>query len=546
MNSATARRILSALNPTVNFQVGDIRRLPLFRLGGADEIFRTLDAAFSQHESHREGSVEFRRPGPSSWSQTQRWAQHAVDRPESAPLPTYVEELDREPPTAHVSFALGVALGRFGADGSGTVDAATANLSHALPAGVCFLDGTLDAADLTDSLGHPACAFLRSTLAERGPAIDADTDLRTWLRLQFFGDVHKGMYENRPIHWPLSSKNRTFVAWVNIHRMNDSTLRVLLADHLEPTKKRLDGELIDLRAARDGADKKAAKAAEKRFAVVQKAREELEQFIVDVEACAERGAPITDASCKPRERDARYAPDLDDGVMINSAALWPLLEPQWKDPKKWFKELSNAQGKKDYDWSHLAMRYWPKRVDEKCKADPSLGVAHGCFWRYHPARAWAWELRLQDEIGPDFRIEEKAYDPFGTGEKATDVEHRARYLSEHAIAALEAIEKEGVRRARKKKKPQAELTLLDAGLWTTHPDECWALELRCSEKQGVEFFLLAPDEDKARKAFIKHNAAEVAKRQQLVSKLQPLMLLSDDEEEADEAESSDDDEEAAE
>jgi hypothetical protein len=65
--------------------------------------------------------------------------------------------------------------------------------------------------------------------------------------------------------------------------------------------------------------------------------------------------------------------------MINSAALWPLLEPQWKDPKKWWKELATAKGKKDYDWSHLAMRYWPTRVDAKCQEDPSLGVAHGCF-----------------------------------------------------------------------------------------------------------------------------------------------------------------------
>jgi len=70
------------------------------------------------------------------------------------------------------------------------------------------------------------------------------------------------------------------------------------------------------------------------------------------------------------------------------------------------RELSKPSGRKDYDWSHLAARYWPERVDAKCRQDPSLGVAHGCFWRYHPARAYAWELRLQDEIGPDFRIDE--------------------------------------------------------------------------------------------------------------------------------------------
>ena len=59
---------------------------------------------------------------------------------------------------------------------------------------------------------------------------------------------------------------------------------------------------------------------------------------------------------------------MDDGVIINSAALWPLLAPQWKDPKKWWKELAAAEGKKDYDWSHLAARYFPKRVDAKCQS----------------------------------------------------------------------------------------------------------------------------------------------------------------------------------
>jgi hypothetical protein len=138
--------------------------------------------------------------------------------------------------------------------------------------------------------------------------------------------------------------------------------------------------------------------------------------------------------------------------MINSAGLWPLLEPQWKDPKKWWRELSEAKGKKDYDWSHLAMRYWPTRVDDKCKVDPSLGVAHGCFWRYHPARAWAWELRLQDEIAPDFRIEEPPYRPGGrdVGDTGSGP-HREAWLRNNAAEAAAAVEKEMTRRARKNK-----------------------------------------------------------------------------------------------
>ena len=50
-------------------------------------------------------------------------------------------------------------------------------------------------------------------------------------------------------------------------------------------------------------------------------------------------------------------------------------------------EFASAKGKKDYDWSHLAAKYWPDRVDDKCQRDPSLGVAHGCFWRTHPEPA---------------------------------------------------------------------------------------------------------------------------------------------------------------
>ena len=85
---------------------------------------------------------------------------------------------------------------------------------------------------------------------------------------------------------------------------------------------------------------------------------------------AEKGPPPPDDRTTKREVDARYAMDLDDGVMVNSAALWPVLEPQWKDPKKWWKELAEATGKKDYDWSHLAARYFPARVRSEVPRGP--------------------------------------------------------------------------------------------------------------------------------------------------------------------------------
>jgi hypothetical protein len=288
--------------------------------------------------------------------------------------------------------------------------------------------------------------------------------------------------------------------------MDGQTLRLLLADHLiDGSLKRIEGEIDDLRSSAEGGDAKAARLVTKRLNYLLQARDELQSFIAVVQECADQGPPPPDARCPQREVDAPFDPDLDDGVMINSAALWPLLEPQWKDPKKWWKELASAAGRKDYDWAHLAMLYWPDRVDQKCQDDPSLGVAHGCFWRYHPARAWAWELRLQDEISPDFRIEEAPYRPGGRelGD-AGNGPHRAAWLADHPEEALAAVEKEAIRRMGRgnNRKLVAEMTILEPGLWSALPRQVWDMELRLGERQGSEFRLIAPDEAAAREQLL--------------------------------------------
>ncbi|MDO9585677.1 MAG: hypothetical protein Q7I93_04230, partial [Syntrophales bacterium] len=45
----------------------------------------------------------------------------------------------------------------------------------------------------------------------------------------------------------------------------------------------------------------------------------------------------------------------------------------WAEPKKYWEELQKGK----YDWAHLAMKYWPDRVKEKCRKDKSLAIAHG-------------------------------------------------------------------------------------------------------------------------------------------------------------------------
>lgn len=432
MNSSMSRNVIESLNPGIGFELGDINRLPLTNIVEHGEIFNLIDGAFSEHEAAREASVEFKRPGRSAWAYAQGWAQRAVDRGEGEALPAYAPEYEEPSAAAWVSFAVGVALGRFAADGSGILDRAP---ESALPGGILFVGP-----GEPDSLDQPACAPLRAAWDQHGATVGdgpaSPDSLRAYLRRGFF-DLHKKLYENRPIYFPLSSVKKSFVAWVSLHRFADDTLNVLLADHLLPVRRRLDGELADLRSARLSAGGNKNKL-ERRFAEVQKLLEELSAFIAAVTEITETGPPPPDDKTPRREVDARFAMDLDDGVMVNSAALWPLLDPQWKDPKKWWRELATAQGKKDYDWAHLAARYFPRRVAPKCAADPSLAVAHRCFWRLHPAKAYAWELRLQDEIRPDFTIDEPGSDAA-----------RAQFLTDHAEQARDIEAAEAKRRERK-------------------------------------------------------------------------------------------------
>jgi hypothetical protein len=427
MNRTEARNTLESLNPGIGFEIGDVNRLPLWPVAEADGIVRRLDEAFRLHEAGTEPAQRFVGPAPSPWRYAQEWAQVAVDRTDGAALPPYLPDHESPRSETFVSCAVGISLGRFGAGGEGLLEAAPIT---ALPAGILFLSE-----EGRDGLEHPACIPLQQIWKEHGVVVGEGDDLRTYLRRSFF-DYHKRIYENRPIYFPLSSSKKSYVAFMSIHRWRDDTLQVLLADHLLPEKRRLEGELDDIRQARAQATGRGK--AEKRFAEVGKLLEELSDFIEKVTAVSTFGPPPPDDKTPRREVDAPFVMDLDDGVMVNSAALWPLLEPQWKDPKKWWRELATAQGRKDYDWAHLSARYFPKRVREKCVKDPSLAIAHKCFWALHPAKAYAWELRLQDEIRADFTIDEPGSDVA-----------RVRFLRDHSDDARDILAKEAQRRARK-------------------------------------------------------------------------------------------------
>lgn len=418
LNSTKSQRIIADLNPTVSFQPGDAKRLPVFQIESTGYIFEELERSFEEEERRREASIEFTKPGPSTWRRAQAWAQRAVDRANGEPLPDFRTEVEAEAEAESglrlISFYFGTALGRFGENGEGvldpTIDSHSDLIARSLPGGILFLDGSIPTESVFDGNQKQPTHFLREAWSSITKDANSRTDLSTYLRTKYFTELHRKTYDNRPIYWPLSSQKKTYVAWMSIHRTTSDSLRFILAEKLIPRLHLQNDELDDLRIRKETGTPRERRAAEKRYSDLHNQHLELQDFIEKVQQCAEKGPPPPDGNTPARELDAPYNPNLDDGVMINSAALWPLLEPQWKDPKKWWKELATAKGRKDYDWSHLAKRYFPTRVEKKCQEDPSLAVAHGCFWKYHPEKAYAWELRLQDEIKPDFTIDEQDSD----------------------------------------------------------------------------------------------------------------------------------------
>ncbi len=210
--------------------------------------------------------------------------------------------------------------------------------------------------------------------------------------------MHESLYQKRPIYFPLVSAKKNFFIWVNIHKWNDGTLNSILANYLNPDISLLQNRIQRLREelhAMGSKDTKQINNTESEIATLDGMLEELSDFTKKVSQLAARG-PAPELT----EREVPYVMDLDDGVMVNSAALWELVLPLWKDPKKWWVSLSDPKGKKDFDWSHLAMRYWPDRVMEKAKKDPSLAVAHSDYGEYkgrdlfvelHPEATKKWE-----------------------------------------------------------------------------------------------------------------------------------------------------------
>jgi hypothetical protein len=404
LNSTFAHFALKLINPTINFQVGDLARLPVPKNSSGllrDLVVRAVALARLDSE---EDETTYDLVAPPVWPDgvERVTARHrdlamlekeideevyrlyevspedrrAIDE-ELAAAPEFsddagegeaasVEEVieaevasltQEELAQRWVSFAVGVALGRFSRPGlESFVDA----------------DGLVVVqSDHPDDLATRVLGILAAIHDETEAvrivrtAIGGNGDLRDTVAgylLGSFFKAHVKRYRKRPVYWLLQSPKQNYSVYLFQERATDQTLALLQGT------KYLGGRIFQLEQQLEEANRKEAAAESREKARWRKQAQELAEELADMEAfdqaiIATNNEPIVDVEGKPAT--SRWAPEFDDGVLLNAAPLYRLT-PAWKraDTKL---DLSKAS----------AMRYWPRETLAACKDNKSYRIAHG-------------------------------------------------------------------------------------------------------------------------------------------------------------------------
>jgi hypothetical protein len=285
--------------------------------------------------------------------------------------PDYID--DEEIARRWISYAVGIVMGRFQPDigelcqGRFSRPGAAELRSLADNDGVAPLDEGHQ-----DDLAAKVCKALEIALGEAGASEVVSTILgegnpeallRSYLERDFW-KRHLQQYRKRPVYWLLQSPAKSFSVYVFHERATRDTLPLILGTRyvtgkINQLKNRMDEVRTDMKSAEGRARKK-----------MEKDLEELETGLLDLEAFEAAIRRVLEQKDE-RGETVGWAPEIDDGIILNLAPLRELM-PSWKEQDKFWQELEEGK----YDWSYTAMRYWPDRVLQKCKTNKSFDIAH--------------------------------------------------------------------------------------------------------------------------------------------------------------------------
>jgi len=425
MNSSFTSYALKILNPTVNFQVGDIARIPITTQSSEtlhDLVERAINLAKTD-STENETAYDFIAPPLSNSLTTtldflqQRRTQlnqieqqideevyrlYDISEEDRAAIESELgtanlgldEDTDEtaeseENPESEIvnlspkdlalrwiSYAVGIIVGRFqprisAALGQGNfTPGVTENLRQLTDNdGIATLDknhpddlATKVEQALEIMLGETgATSVICTALSHKGEPLIL---LRNYLEKDFFKQ-HIQLYRKRPIYWQIQSAKKSYSLYLFHERITRDTLPLIRGSrYLGGKINYTQTQITELRTQIKSAEGRKKKDLEKEL-------DKLENLLTELETFDQTIQTILNAQ-NERGEPVGWTLEIDDGIILNLAPIYELI-PAWKtEPKKYWERLQAG----DFDWSYTAMRYYPNRVLEKCKTNKSYAIAH--------------------------------------------------------------------------------------------------------------------------------------------------------------------------
>lgn len=361
--SHIAPDLMKVLNPTLNFQVGNVELLPYINVKDSDFGKNCIGIAKTDWDSY-ETSWDFTenpiiRTGQpnleqafNTWQQQNADAVAEMKRLEEENNKLFIDayglqdeltpdvpderitltRADREKDSQRlVSYALGCMMGRYSLDEPGLIYAHAGNQDFDASRYQTFpadADGIIPLTEMhwfEDDATHRIQEFLTAVwgkdkldanmlwLAEsldKKASETAEDTIRRYLASKFYKD-HMQTYKKRPIYWLFSSgKQGAFQALVYLHRYNESTLARMRTEYVMPLISKMAAMVNSLQSEIENSDSAAEiKRKEKELQNLHKQQAELSSFEEKLRHYA----------------DQRISLDLDDGVKVNYGKFGDLL-----------------------------------------------------------------------------------------------------------------------------------------------------------------------------------------------------------------------------
>ena len=370
MNSIVFETLYSQINPTLNFQSGDVAKIPFIDARDDFEVFDNIEnliSIFKKDYNELEQSWDFvKHPLTSDSSEASTvqgaWLAYSAYKEQEFRkaiefeqknnrifIKTYglqnelspdVDEdqinltrADREKDCQRlISYAIGCMMGRYSLDEPGLIYAHAGNVGFDPSRYTRFAadaDGILPITDehwFDDDAPARVRDFLQvvwgpDTLAENmawlaeslgGKASETPEEtIRRYMADKFYKD-HLQTYKKRPIYWLFSSgKQGAFQALVYLHRYNEGTLSRMRAEYVIPLTTKLATRLEMLEQDANASSSAAARTK------IRKQIEGLRKKQVELLSFDEK---------LRHHADMRITLDLDDGVKVNYGKFGDLLD----------------------------------------------------------------------------------------------------------------------------------------------------------------------------------------------------------------------------